>query len=224
MDVVLPVAAVIPVVSAWIGVAPARVAPTAWNQAVSLGSTLHLASRDLPRVPTALRLASSDGANGPGSPSGLDYAAVRALFESASDPAPSPAEMLRWRSGRLFKPERPTEPLNSLLVGAEVEAPEGRGLRVFPIQTLRPVDEIPDRPDLQQWVRDVVKHTPVSGPGPVFTERAVRFGLCAGGVCHRYEVRKKGNLVLLRYQAIAEASGEVLSTWYGLYPNDVTPK
>ncbi|MBI5201881.1 MAG: hypothetical protein HY925_09875 [Elusimicrobia bacterium] len=219
MDVVLPIVAraagVIPVVAAWVGAAPLQ-PPSALSQALSLAPAARLAPVPLVAA-RALPVASSEGR------ASLDYAAARALFESASDAAPTPAEMLRWRAGRLYKPERPNDPLNSLLVGAEVAAPEGRGLRVFPIQTTRPVDEIPTRPDLRRWVQDTVKNTPVLGPGPEFSEKAVRFGVCLGGVCHRYEVRRKGGLVLLRYRASAEASGEVVATWYGLYPKDVTP-
>ncbi|MBI4347360.1 MAG: hypothetical protein HY553_10925 [Elusimicrobia bacterium] len=211
-----------PVVSVWLGAAPALPPSTpALSQALSLAATLK-PGLGVPAAPLVGRVvaARGTGAAEPARPSGPDYAAARELFEGARDAAPAPTEMLRWRAGRLFKPERPAEPLNSVLVGADVE---GRGLRVFPIQTFRPVDEIAERPDLQQWIRDVVRNTPVEGPGPEFDEKAVRFGLCRGGVCHRYEVRRNGGLVVLRYRASEESTGRVLATWYGLYPKDVTP-
>lgn len=189
--------------------------PTAFAQALQWAQTLGVApAMTLPTIgPVALALpVSRSAADGP------NYAGLRDLFETAREPVGGPSEFLRWRAGRIFKPERPNEPLNSLLAGAEVPLPDGSvGLRLFPVQTFRPVDEIPNRPELAQWVRDLIRDTPVDGPGPEFGERAVRFGLCRGGICHRYEVRRNNGLVLLRYQATPEAGGAPIATWYGYY-------
>ena len=221
-----------PVLGFWFAAAPAPVQPpAALGQAMSWANGLGISATLLPPAPAVGRpmLAQLAPLNLPAqlagaAQAGIDYARLRDGFEGSAEPAPTADELRRWRAGRLFKPEQPGTPLNSLLVGADVDLPGGgRGLRLFPIQTYRPVDEIPQRPDLQQWVRAAIKAIPVDGPGPEFDERAVRFGVCRGGVCHRYELRRKGTMLLLRYQAVPEQGGEPIATWYGYYEKDVTP-
>ena len=218
-----------PILSFWLAASPVPAqAPSAFAQAMGWAGGLGLSVPPAP-APLVLRpvpaIASLSAAADPVRPvAGMDYARVRDLFETADEHAPARDELRRWRAGRLFKPEQPSAPLNSLLVGADVDLPGGgRDLRLFPIQTYRPVDEIPNRPDLQQWVRDAIHAIPVEGPGPEFDEHAVRFGLCRAGVCHRYEVRRRGTMLLLRYRAAPEQGGEPISTWYGYYDKDVTP-
>lgn len=211
-----------PALSFWLAASPV----SAVGQALSWAGSFGLAAPSAP-APVLLRsmpLIASAVADPVQSVADMDYARVRDLFETAVEPAPSRDDLRRWRAGRLFKSDQPAAPLNSLLVGADVDLPGGgRDLRLFPIQTYRPVDEIPDRPDLQQWVRDAIRAIPVEGPGPEFDERAIRFGLCRAGICHRYEVRRRGTTILLRYQATPEQGGEPLATWYGCCEKDVTP-
>lgn len=210
-------------VPAAVPIAPQR---AAFNQALGLASALNvrpvLSASPIGPLRTVAPLATLASSGDRGSRRPSSYEEVRALFEAANGPVAGGLE--RWRAGRLFKPEKPETPYNSLLVGAEVALPDGsRGLRFFPIQTLRPVDEIPERPDLVQWVRDLVRGTPVDGPGPDIGEREVRFGLCRGGVCHRYAVRRGGDRWFLRYEALPEAGGAPIAVWYGFYDRDVTP-
>ncbi|MBI4422614.1 MAG: hypothetical protein HY554_02740 [Elusimicrobia bacterium] len=212
-----------PALCLWPGSAPAFPPSQAWAQAAAWADSLGLPSA-LPSAPEVAGIAFNPPP-GPGAVERApDYYSERDRFERADGPAPSPAELRRWRAGRSFKPEDPAAPINALLVGAEVDLPSGgRALRLFPIQTLRPVDDVAERPDLQEWVRGLVKSLTVDGPGPTVTDRGVQFGVCRAGVCHRYEVRRDSEGLLLRYEALPERGGSPLAVWYSHFPKDVTP-